>query len=163
MIIRKCVICGKDFTCYPSDNNVTCSKACRRERQRRIQTGKSIKWSEASRQRLSALGHTDNLKLGIAGAQKSPLSGRFETNHEAKIWVLVSPTGQKIVVRNLLLWARNNTQLFGKPPGDTSAQQISSGFRAIAQTLKGNRGALGKPRGVLSYFGWTLDGLPKEP
>lgn len=49
MITRNCVVCGKSFECYPSDKQVTCSKDCRRERQRRIQTGKSIKWSEAAR------------------------------------------------------------------------------------------------------------------
>lgn len=163
MITRKCVICGKPFDCYPSEKRVTCSKDCRRERQRRIVTARPVQWSAKARERASARGQTENLKLGCAAAQRSPVAGRFETNQEAKIWTLVDPAGNEIVVRNLLLWARENTALFGKEPGDKSADQIAGGFRAIAQTLAGNRGAPGKRRGALTYFGWTLKKLPEEP
>lgn len=163
MITRKCVICGKEFECYPSDNKVTCSNACRRERQRRLTTENPIKWSKDAKERLSARGQTQNLKMGTAAAQQSPKAGRFETNQEAKIWTLIDPAGNEIVVRNLLLWARNNAALFDKPPGDRSANQISAGFRAIAQTLTGKRGAPGKPRGSLTYYGWTLKFSPRNP
>lgn len=163
MITRKCVICGKPFGSYPSDNRVTCSKDCRRERQRRITTAHPIKWGDEARRRAAKRGLTENLKLGSAAAQRSPISGRFETNQEAKIWTLVDPHGVEIVVRNLLLWARENTERFNKPPGDKSAKQIVAGIRAIAQTLAGKRGAPGKPRGSLTYFGWTLKKLPEEP
>lgn len=163
MITRKCVVCGKPFECYPSDNTVTCSKACRKERQRRIQTGKSIKWGKSARKKWSERGQTDNLRMGTAAAQKSPIAGRYVTNQEAKIWILVDPVGQEYVVRNLRLWAREHTELFGKPPGDRSSDQIAAGFRAIAQTLKGNRGAPGKRSGSLTYKNWTLKGLPEEP
>lgn len=163
MITRNCVICGKPFECYPSDNKVTCSKDCRRERQRRIVTARPVKWSVEAKQRASERRYTENLKQGVFAAKRSPVVGRFETNQEAKIWTLVEPCGQEIVVRNLLLWARENTALFDKPPGDRSAMQISSGFRAIAQTLAGNRGAPGKPRGAMTYFGWTLKCLPQTP
>lgn len=163
MITRNCVICGKPFECYPSDNKVTCSKDCRRERQRRIQTGKANKWNAAARKRWSERGQTDNLKLGVAAAKKSPIAGRFETNQEAKIWTLIDPSGQEHVVRNLRLWAREHTELFGKQPGDRSADQITAGFHAIVQTLKGNRGAPGKHRGATTYKGWTLKGLPENP
>lgn len=163
MITRKCVVCGKPFECYPSDNKVTCSKDCRKERQRRIQTGKAIKWSTSARKKLSDRGRTDNLRMGTAAAQQSPVAGRFETNQEAKIWILVDPSGQEYVVRNLRLWAREHTDLFGKPPGDRSADQITAGFRAIVQTMKGNRGAPGKRRGAMTYKAWTLKSLPEEP
>lgn len=163
MITRKCIICGKPFDCYPSDNRVTCSKDCRRERQRRITTSRPVQWSAEARARASARGETANLKLGTAAAKKSPIAGRFETNQEAKIWTLIDPAGNEIVVRNLLLWARNNTDLFGKPPGDHSAAQIASGFKAIARTLEGKRGAPGKQRGALTYFGWTLKNIPEDP
>lgn len=163
MITRKCVVCGKPFDCYPSDNRVTCSKDCRRERQRRVVKARPIKWGEEAKARASGRGQTANLKLGVSAAQQSPIAGRFETNQEAKIWTLVDPTGNEIVVRNLLLWARENTERFKKPPGDKSARQIASGFKAIAQTLAGKRGAPGKPRGALTYFGWSLKKLPEEP
>lgn len=163
MITRKCVVCGKPFECYPSDNTVTCSKDCRRERQRRITLGRHVQWGEAARARASARGQTENLKMGIEAVKKSPIAGRFETNKEAKIWILIDPSGNEIIVRNLLLWAREHTELFDKPPGDKSAAQIASGFKAIAQTLDGKRGAPGKPRGALSYFGWTLKGPSEKP
>lgn len=163
MITRKCVICRKPFDCYPSDNRVTCSKDCSRERQRRIVTARPVQWGPEARAKASARGQTENLKLGLAAAQASPKSGRFETNQEAKIWTLIDPCGREHVVRNLLMWARENSELFEKPPGDKSARQIASGFRAIAQTLGGNRGVPGKPRGALAYFGWTLKKLPEEP
>jgi len=163
MITRSCVICGKPFDCYPSDNRVTCSKDCRRERQRRIQTGKANKWGEASRRKLSERGQTDNLKLGVLAVKRSPIAGRFETNQEAKIWILVDPSGREYVVRNLRLWAREHTDLFDKPPGDKSADQIAGGFSAIAQTLAGNRGAPGKRSGAMTYYGWRLKDLPEKP
>ena len=71
--------------------------------------------------------------------QQSLIAGRFETNQEAKIWTLVDPCGNEITVRNLILWARENTALFEKPEGDRSAHQIASGFRAIALTMCGKR------------------------
>lgn len=163
MITRKCVICGKPFDCYPSDNTVTCSKDCRRERQRRIVSQRPVQWGEEARARASARGQTENLMLGTEAAKKSPKSGRFETHHAAKSWVLVDPIGQEIVVRNLQMWARENTARFGKPPGDKSAKQISAGFKAIAQTIRGLRGAPGKTRGATTYFGWTLKSIPEEP
>lgn len=163
MITRQCVICGKSFDCYPSDNKVTCSKDCRRERQRRLVKASPVKWGPEARERASRKGQTANLSLGTAAAQASPLAGRYETNQEAKTWILVSPAGEEIVVKNLLLWARENTALFGKPAGDKSAEQISKGFGAIAQTLKGNRSVPGKPRGAMTYFGWTLKAPPNKP
>lgn len=162
MITRRCVICGKPFHCYPSDKKVTCSNTCRCERQRRIVKNTPVKWSDAAKRRLSERGQTENLKLGTAAAQASSLAGRFKTNREAKIWVLVDPTGNEVVVQNLLLWARENTVLFNKPPGDKSAKQIAAGFKAIAQTMRGSRGTPGKPRGAMSYFGWTLKCLPQS-
>lgn len=163
MIQRKCVICGKAFECYRSDNKVTCSKECSRERQRLRIKQHPIKWGDEAKARAAQRGQTANLKLGAAAAQQSPIAGRFETNQEAKVWILVDPAGREYTVRNLLLWAREHTDLFDKPPGDKSAQQIAGGIRAIAQTLRGNRGGEGQPRGVMTYFGWTLKAPPTEP
>ena len=120
--------------------------------------GVSNIWSDEARARKRTEGQTDNLKLGTAAAMESPIAGRYETNQEAKIWHLVDPSGNVIVVRNLLLWARDNTERFGKPPGDRSAGQIASGFRQIAQSLRGKR----KPP-VMTYFGWTLKDVPHDP
>lgn len=163
MITRTCIICGNDFNCYPSDNKVTCSQDCRRERQRQRVLANPVKWGESAKARASAKGQTSNLKLGYVAAQHSPIAGRTEMNKEAKTWTLIDPSGNEIVVRNLLLWARKNTQLFDKPPGDHSAHQIASGFKAISQTLSGKRGVPGRPRGATTYFGWTLKCPPQKP
>lgn len=163
MIIRRCVICGKPFECYPSAKKVTCSMDCRRERQRRIVSAKPVQWSEGAKKKLSARGQTENLRRGTPAAQNSPIAGRFETNQEAKVWILVDPSGREIAVHNLQLWCRDNVGLFGKPPGDRSARQISAGFRAIAQTMVGHRGAPGKPRRASTYMGWSLKEPPKKP
>ena len=149
-------MCHKLFPCPPSSNAVTCSNACSAVWKSRTHKGLRITWSDEARQRLAAKGITENLKLGTAAAQQSPIAGRFETNREAKVWILIDPTGQEITVRNLILWARENTGRFGKPEGDHSARQIASGFRAIAQTLLGTR-----KTPAMTYFGWTLKCPPK--
>lgn len=163
MIKRTCVICGNDFQCFPSDNKITCSRECSLIRKQQTHTGKHNQWSEEAKSRLRKNGQTENLKKGTNSLKKSPIYGRYETNKEAKIWILIAPSGNEIVVRNLMLWARENTHLFNKEPGDKSASQISSGFKAIAQTMTGKRGTPGKQRGVMTYFGWTLKEPPKEP
>lgn len=160
---RICPICKKLFPAPPSSNAVTCSKKCSAQWKSIVHKNQSNKWSDESKAKLSARGQTENLKLGSAAARISPISGRFETNQEAKVWTLIDPTGREIVVRNLLLWARKNTALFGKEPGDKSAIQIASGFKAIAQTLTGKRGIPGKASGALTYFGWGLKKPPEEP
>lgn len=118
---------------------------------------------DAAKARLSTRGQPQNLQLGTAAAQRSPVAGRYETNQEAKVWILISPTGEEIIVRNLLLWARAHTDLFGKPPGDKSAGQIAAGFRAIASTLTGKRRPGSRGRPAYTYFGWTLKGPPVHP
>lgn len=163
MIERKCIICGNSFRCYPSDKRVTCSKDCQRERARRQIKKSPVKWGEEARKRLSQKGKTSNLRLGTEAAKRSPAAGRFETNHTAKVWTLIDPDGGEHVVRNLRLWARDHTELFDKPCTDKSAVQITSGFAAIAQTLKRARGVKGKPNGATTYFGWRLKKLPEIP
>lgn len=157
-MIRRCVVCGREYETPPSSKKITCSKECSSARKRITHTGKHNTWNPEARARLSMAGQTDNLKLGTAAAQKSPIAGRFPTNQEAKIWTLVDPSGEEITVRNLLLWARENTALFGKPDGDHSAKQIAAGFRAISQTLLGTR-----KTPSMSYFGWTLKCPPETP
>ena len=106
---RVCPVCHKLFPSPPSSNAITCSAACSSVWKSLTHKGLRVNWSDESRQRLSAKGKTENLKLGTAAAQRSPIAGRFETNQNAKIWTLVDPCGNKITVRNLILWARENT------------------------------------------------------
>ena len=156
---KACPVCGKSFNAPPS-GRVTCSKECGAVQLTRSKIGRRKAWSEEAKERLAKKGKSPNLVLGNLAAQKSPKVGRFESNINAKIWTIVSPSGEEIAVQNLREWARNNCGLFDKPSTDRAAYQICSGFTAIAQTMSGYRGGEGnKRRGSLSYFGWTL----KEP
>lgn len=155
---RICPVCKGLFPSPPSSNAVTCSKECSAQWKSLIHKGISNSWTYEAKARLSERGQTENLKLGGAAAQQSPVAGRFETNQEAKIWILIDPSGNELIVRNLLLWAREHTELFNKPPGDKSAAQIAAGFRAIAQTLAGTR-----KTPAMSYFGWSLKCEPIKP
>ena len=60
-----------------------------------MHTGLPNKWSEESRTRKAAQGKTANLALGTPAAQKSPKSGKFLTNVNAKDWHLISPDGKE--------------------------------------------------------------------
>lgn len=92
----------------------------------------------------------------VAGAKKSPKSGKFETNVNAKHWVLIAPDGVKYECTNLFLWARGHTELFGFEPGEKSANKIRAGFSELARSM---RGCLKRP--VYTYKGWRLDCLPE--
>lgn len=128
-MVKKCVICGKEFKCSPSDKKVTCSKECSQINKSKTHKGKRNVWSKESRQRLKEKGQTENLKKGTEAAQKSFKSGRFETNVNAKIWVLTSPEGKEYVVKNLSRWARENCELFGFYNTEYNAVKISSGLK----------------------------------
>ncbi len=155
---KVCPVCRKLFPSPESDKTVTCSKECSSAWKQITHKRVSNQWGEEAKERKRKEGQTDNLKMGTPAAQKSPIAGRFETNQEAKIWTLVDPSGNEIVVRNLLMWARNNTEKFGKPDGDKSAKQIADGFKAIALTMRGKR-----KHPSMTYFGWTLKEFPREP
>lgn len=126
---KVCPVCHKLFASPKSDKTVTCSPECSSKWRSITHQSVCVKWGEEARNRKRADGQTSNLMLGTAAAQQSPIAGRFETNQEAKVWVLVDPSGNEITVRNLLLWARSHAELFNKPPGDRSAAQISGDLR----------------------------------
>jgi hypothetical protein len=146
-MIRQCVICGKGFKCSPSDKKATCGEpGCVRINKVRTHQGKRNAWNEESRQKISNKGQTANLKKGTPAAKKSPIAGSFETNQNAKEWVLVDPEGKEYKIRNLSLWAKNNSHLFDRTPA-----QIVAGFKQIKRYYEGKT-----KRTVTSYFGWTL-------
>jgi hypothetical protein len=147
-MIKHCVICGGRFTCPPSDKKVTCSPECRSERARRAKTAKGRKWSNKSKETLSTKGQTANLKLGTSAALVSPLSGSFETNVNAKEWILVDPLGKEYHIRNLRLWCKNNaSDIFNREP-----DQVRAGFSEIKRSMQGKR-----PKApVFTYMGWSL-------
>lgn len=147
-MIRKCVICGTDFKCYPSDKKITCSKACSIEQKRRSHNGKRNKWNHESKQKKSAAGMTENLLKGTPAAMRSPRSGSFETNVNAKEWILVDPDEKEHHIRNLSLWCkRNAAEIFGREP-----HQVRSGFMQIKRSMQGKR----RDRPAMHYMDWAL-------
>lgn len=155
-MIKKCIVCGKEFKAPPSAKKITCSKECLKIRRSQINRGK--KMSEASVERMSAWaksqGFTDNLKKGTQAAMASPKSGRFETNVSAKDWILISPFGETYKCHSLTNFIRKNPQLFDIDGSDEEVNRVAAGIRSIKGNMKHNR------RGH-SYHGWTLE-LPSE-
>lgn len=147
-MIRKCIICGTNFKCSPSDKKITCSKVCSVERKRQSHKGKSNQWSLESRFKKSIEGQTNNLRKGTPAALISPRSGSFETNINAKDWILIDPDGNEHQIRNLNLWCKNNAyDLFGREP-----EQVRAGFLQIKRSMQGKR-----PKNpAMYYMGWSL-------
>ena len=155
-MIKKCIVCGKKFKAPPSAKKVTCSKECLKIRRSQISRGK--KMSETAVERMSARaksrGFTDNLKKGTQAAMASPKAGRFDTNINAKDWILISPFGETYKCHSLTNFIRKNPQLFDIDGSDEEVNRVAAGIRTIKGNMKHNR------RGH-SYHGWTLE-LPSE-
>lgn len=164
-MIKKCVICGAVFQAPPSSKKVTCSAACRSKRAAEA-ARRGHKWSDdARRRRASDPDVIDSLRHvsadGLAAAAALPEGQRGPQNRESKVWELIDPDGNHITVTNLLDWARNNYTLFEPPCDDVDAAaiRVSTGFRAIATSM---RGARCRKRPVSSYKGWGLARLPEK-
>lgn len=161
-----CVICGGSFDAPPSSKKVTCSPECRSKRAALSAKRKGRKWTSVAKDRRAA-DVSVKLKLasvqayGTAAALAIPEGQRGPQNRESKIWTLIDPAGNKIVVTNLLDWARENYTLFEPPCDDAeeAADRVSKGFRAIASSM---RGVSSRKRPVYHYKGWGLDGLPVD-
>ena len=153
-----CVVCGKYFDCPPSSKKVTCGPECSRINKSRTHKGKHNVWNQESRDKLKEKGKTENLSKGTEAAKKSPKSGRFKTNVNAKIWKLVSPEGNTFVVKNLTLWARENCALFGVESTEENAFRIMAGLKHAKQGADGKRYAQ-----TITYKGWRAEtGTEKE-
>lgn len=152
IMIKKCVVCGKEFKSPPSDKTITCSKECRSIRRGQVSRGRKL--SEKARANISEAakkkGFTENLKKGTPSAQKSPKSGRFETNVSAKEWTIISPFGDEYHCRNLSEFIRKNPELFDIDGSEAEWRRIYAGFKTIKRNTR-----LGK-RGQ-SYHGWTVE------
>lgn len=154
-MIKKCVICGKEFKCSPSDKKVTCSSDCRSIRASRTHKGKRNKWSEASKEKLRGKGLTNNLQKGTPAAQKSPKSGRYETNVNAKNWHLISPDGKHYCFRSLNFWLRENCEeLFDCAPDSAQFRNITSGLSRVKRCVMGQLPPDQRPG--YTYKGWTV-------
>lgn len=167
-ITQACVICGRLFDSYRSDNRVTCSDACRRLRAAKSAHDKPRKWGEDAKRRraedAAVKAQMDELQpRGVQAALAIPEGQRGPQNRESKIWVLVDPSGNQVPCTNLLDWARNNYRLFepqtAEKDRDLAARRISHGFRAIASSMRGAPSY----RSLYHYKGWGLLSLPITP
>lgn len=168
-ITQACVICGKLFDSYRSDNRVTCSDACRRLRAAKSAHDTPRKWGEEAKRRraedAAVKAQMDELQpRAVQAALAIPEGQRGPQNRESKIWVLLDPSGNQVPCTNLLDWARNNYRLFepqtAEADRDKAARRISNGFKAIASCM---RGAPSYKRTVSHYKGWGLLSLPITP
>ena len=144
---KVCVICGASFYAPPSSGRVTCSPECAHLRKRQyIRTGGN--WSEEAREaaRIRALEQGFHV-TGTEAALKSPISGPFSTNINAKRWRIRSPEGVEYEFSNLLLWAREHAHLFDNAPANT----IAHGFYVHKRSMEGKT-----PRPTSGYKGWTI-------
>ncbi len=146
---KRCTICGAVFQAPPSSKKITCCARCSSIRKALAHTGKPHAWGPEAKARLSAKGRTANLHLGMPAARRSPIAGPFETNQEAKIWTVVSPSGRTYTVRNLTKFFRDNPDLI---PGNTPSQ-AAHGIYEIHKTMRGKRV---RSRGVWQWKGWRL-------
>lgn len=168
-ITQACVICGRLFDSYRSDNRVTCSDACRRLRAAKSSHERPRKWGDEAKKRRA---ESDDIKAqmdelqprAVQAALAIPEGQRGPQNRESKIWVLVDPSGNQVPCTNLLDWARNNYRLFEpqtpEVERDKAARRISNGFQAIASSM---RGVPSYKRTVSHYKGWGLLSLPITP
>lgn len=166
-MIKKCIICGAEFSAPPSDKKVTCSPQCRSERARRAATGHPRLWGDQAKAKLKEK-WSDNKQELLAlqkkasqAAMQIPEGQRGVQNRAAKIWTLKSPTGEIVHVTNLTHWARENAQMFepGTVDVDATASRVHSGFSAIVSSINGTKSRKSKQAGT--YKGWQLVCLPQ--
>lgn len=143
-----CIVCGKAFACPPSDKTVTCSPECRSKYASMRKRGKSF--SAETRAKISASAKGRDMsgiqEAATTAALKSPKSGPFETNVNAKSWRLISPEGKEYRCRNLNLWVRSHTELFGVESTKDNCARIRAGLQ---QAKSGKRAS--------TYKGWQVE------
>ena len=72
-MIRRCVICGAEFSTPPSNNKRTCSPACSSQWRSKQHMGVSNGWCEGAKAAArAAAAKTGNLKNGMAAAMNLP-------------------------------------------------------------------------------------------
>lgn len=142
-LIKKCVVCGKEFNSPPSAKTVTCSKECSRINKSYTHMGKSNNWPEESKEKLRHKGRTANLEKG--------------TEANTKIWKLTSPEGRIHICKNLALWCRNNSILFGFDSSEENAKKVMTGLRHAKRGAEGKKTALTR-----TYKGWQAEAATEK-
>lgn len=161
-MIKRCVICGKEFKSPPSSKVVTCSPECRSERARRaiLERGgadilhtpkvyKKIKENPNMKERMKNF-----QAIGTTAAMQLPGNQKGIQNRTGKLWIIIDPSGNKRAAINIQQFVRDNAESFGiKSDDEKSIHNISSGFQVISRTLSGRNS--GRP--VYHCHEWGLD------
>lgn len=166
MIEKMCVICGTPFKVCPSESNQQCcSRKCGAALRARHGKAGGSAWSAEAKIRRAAdkavCAQMDQLQpIGVKAAMSIPEGQKGPQNRESLVWILVDPAGVYHKAVNLCDWARENRFLFFPQdmPEEVAVLRITSGFRAIAATMRGGRK---NSRPAMSYKGWRLAELPE--
>ena len=156
--IKRCVVCGKEYTCSPSRNIVTCSRECRLKYLSK--THKGSKRSEESKRRMSEARRTNPRNMEIQrkaseAAKNSPKSGRFETNRAAIDWHLGSPEGEHFYIHSLSFWLRENCKkYFDADPDSKQFFNIIAGLSRVKRSILGTLPEGQRPG--YRYKGWSV-------
>lgn len=150
---KKCIICGDKFNAPPSSKKITCSANCSTERKKISHQGKSNSWGEGKKSKRREKDWSFFQKTGTEKAQKSQIAGPFETNQNAKFWVVVDPDGIEYEVKNLSLFCRENAKRFLP----NTPQQACAGLKEVNKWLRGK-----SKRTVSQWKGWALKQSAKE-
>ena len=162
-MIKRCVICGAEFTAPPSSKKITCSPECSSRRKTLSHDGKHNVWTMQARlnhsERLKAKGFNDSAKKGLSVANSRPGSKRGPQNRNAKVWVLIDPDGVEHTVVNLLHWSRQHAHEFDAVLTDADRERVAlnirTGFGNICQSMRGTR-----KHPVYRYKDWGLASFP---
>lgn len=150
-MIKKCVVCGAEFSAPPSSKKITCSSECKRKRRSELLKGHKV--SASAREKISAAakqrGYTENLTKGTAAAMSSIKAGRNEKNSSAKTYILIAPNGERVKVTNLREWIRKHIGLFGRELSDENVNRVASGFYTIKRNIRRNHTGQ-------TYYGWSI-------
>lgn len=146
---KVCVICGKCFPSPPSAKVVTCSPPCRSARARMARLARTDlnHFTEAQRKKFRESERRKAVSkyaqsMATEAALKLPAGQRGCQNRTSKLWIIVTPSGQKVAAINLVQFVRDNADIFDIDPIDDNAvHSIASGFRIISRTYLGkNKG-----------------------
>ena len=155
---RVCPVCRVTFEAPANSTRYACTAPCAASLHAQAMASIDEMWTgEGRKVRIARERRERGLRLqpvGVAAAKLSPRSGRFETNVNASIWIVIDPTGYRRKVRNLRLWCSKNEDLFA--PHDW--RDAYAGLRQVAKWLRGTA-----DEQISTWRGWTLADIPTPP
>lgn len=166
---RICVVCGKPIT---KKNKMFCSRECSAEYRQhyavcqicgdRFKRSPSDISTHTCGKKECAAAYRSMITKGrkvpaISEALKqNPKTGHFETHHNAKNWVLVSPIGEEYAFKNLHLWVEEHEDLL--PVSEKTGQRVAKNTfeREMHRMLGTDMGTEKKQSIHKDYYGWTI-------